>query len=395
MSTAVFTSFDQQTDSEGNPLDGGSVTVYQAGTTTTIQLYNDDDLAGGHETSNPITLLSDGRHAITYFSTQAYKVLVKDSSGNTIYTRDNIDPGVPVGTGALPIANGGTGATSAPTALSNLGAATAAELADLSTEVAALSGALASTEKTHIATGTTAQRPASPIEGDIRRNTTTARWEAYNGTSWQNLATSPFTRQIKTSGTAATYTTPAGCVKILVKMIGGGGGGGATITNNGGTGGTTIFNAIEAAGGSGGLNGNTSGPATGGAGGTGGAGSATRRMDGNPGQHGIGGSGADALVGRGGNGGAGIFGGGGRGGTNGVAGTAAAANSGAGGGGSTIATQATAGGGGGAGEYVELEILGPSSTYTYTVGAAGAAGAAGTNAGYAGGTGVIIVEEYY
>lgn len=32
--------------------------------------------------------------------------------------------------------------------------------------------------------GTTAQRPASPVAGQIRFNTTTSRVEVYNGTSW-------------------------------------------------------------------------------------------------------------------------------------------------------------------------------------------------------------------
>ena len=56
MAIAVFTSFLQLTDSSGTLLNGGSVTVYQSGTTTPIQLYNNSDLAGGHEATNPITL---------------------------------------------------------------------------------------------------------------------------------------------------------------------------------------------------------------------------------------------------------------------------------------------------------------------------------------------------
>jgi hypothetical protein len=211
MAIAVYTSFQQVSDDAGDPLNGGSVTVYQAGTTTPIQLYNDDDLAGGHETTNPITLDAYGRHAITYFSTQSYKVLVKNSGGSTIYTRDNIDPGVPVGTGALPVANGGTGATSATLALSNLGGATAAELADVAADVAALAGAASSTEKTHIATGTTAQRPAVPVEGDIRRNTTTSRFEFYDS-DWRNvmLATQAATAAEQETGTSTTVFVSPG-----------------------------------------------------------------------------------------------------------------------------------------------------------------------------------------
>lgn len=125
---------------------------------------------------------------MVYTAVGSYKIVVKDSSDNTLYTLDNIDGGVPVGSGALAIANGGTAAVTAPAALSNLGGASASDLADLAAEVAALAGAAASTEKTHIATGTTAQRPATPIEGDIRRNTTTGDWEAYDGSAWNEFA---------------------------------------------------------------------------------------------------------------------------------------------------------------------------------------------------------------
>jgi len=52
----------------------------------------------------------------------------------------------------------------------------------------------------------------------------------------------PPTYQYLTTGTGATYTTPAGCTKIHVSMIGGGGGGAAANTNSGAAGGTTTAN---------------------------------------------------------------------------------------------------------------------------------------------------------
>ena len=190
-----------------------------------------------------------------------------------------------------------------------------------------------------------------------------------------------WTRQVFISG-SGTWTRPAGCKRIFVQYIGAGGGGGGEGAGNGsgGNGGTTIFNSINANGGTGG------GPSAGngGAGGTGGTGSASLRL---PGSAGLGPTG-----GVGGQGGAGQFGGAGQGFKGVSTGGAGGTNTGGGGGGGGNTTSGA--GGGGAGEYVELVIDNPSGTYSYTVGAAGSAGA-GASPGGIGGSGLIIVWEYY
>jgi hypothetical protein len=180
------------------------------------------------------------------------------------------------------------------------------------------------------------------------------------------------TVQYLTSGTSATYTTPANCRAIKVKMIGGGGGGGGTGATAGGT---TTFNSINA-------NGGGAGAAGGGSGGTG---SASLRLAGGDGNGGY-----AVTNGLSSSGGVGPFGGAGRGSNDALGGatTAGKANTGAGGGGSRDNS------GGGAGEYVEIFISSPSATYTYTVGAGGTAGTGAFNGGN-GGSGLIIVEEYY
>lgn len=198
-------------------------------------------------------------------------------------------------------------------------------------------------------------------------------------------STPGFTQQFLLSGTAATYTTPAGVRTIKVRMIAGGGGGGGS-TGNGGTGGTTTFNSVTVIGGGGG--GGVGGASSnGGTGGTGGTGTAQRWV-------GSGGGTGDGATSVSGAGGAGPFGGNGRGKEIvSTAGDAGGANSGAGGGGG-ISSGGGAGGGGGSGEYAEIIIQSPAATYTYTIGTAGAAGT-GAFLGGAGGTGVIVVEEYY
>ena len=194
-----------------------------------------------------------------------------------------------------------------------------------------------------------------------------------------------------TSGTGATYTTPAGCRQLQIYGKGGGGGGGGSGTSGstpGGTGGVTTFNSVNANGGASG--GGSGANGTGGLGGTGGTGTATYRRPGAPG-------GGSMSLTQGLPGGSGGGSGGGVGTT--TTGLNGAANSGGGGSGATAAAggSVTGGGGGGSGEEFFLIINTPASTYTYTVGAGGTAGGAGTSGsnGAAGGSGVIWVMEFY
>jgi hypothetical protein len=209
------------------------------------------------------------------------------------------------------------------------------------------------------------------------------------------------TRQVLLSGTSATYTTPAGCKQLKIRLKGGGSGGagaGTTGPNDGAVGGTTTFNSINANGGAA----PQSTYALAGRGGKNGSGTASVRIAGAPGQAYclFLGSGTSYYAGGGSGGGSG------GGVTKGAAssGDNAVDNTGGGGsgGGTNLLTFAQVYGGylgvgGGEGEYVEIIINNPSATYTYTVGAGGAAGSAGTNgfAGGAGGSGYIIVDEFY
>jgi hypothetical protein len=225
--------------------------------------------------------------------------------------------------------------------------------------------------------------------GKLADNSVTTAKMLDGNTTNAKLAGPRKTMQELTSGTGATYTTPAGCHTLHVKMIGAGGGGGAGSTNNGSTGGTTTFNGVTAIGGGGGDGGGTND--LGGVGGTGGSGGTFRRA----GSAGENSSQINSINDQhSGRGAPGIFGTGGtrsvRGST---AGNNAAANTGAGGSGGSSTN--IAGGGGGAGEYVEIYIQSPAATYTYTITAGGAGGTAGGQVGGNGGSGVIIVEEYY
>lgn len=195
------------------------------------------------------------------------------------------------------------------------------------------------------------------------------------------------TRTTLTSG-SGTYNTPTNCKYIKVRMVGGGAGGAGgfgTGTGTGGNGGSTTFGSLTANGGTGGVYGASSG----GAGGT-----AASIPSGWSGFSVAGGSGSGAAYWSGGCGGSSAFGGAGGAGWSsgtGFSGIAGALNTGSGGGGGG-GNSGTGGSGGGAGAYIEVISTSLLSSYSYSV---GTGGAAGSSVGAAGGSGVIIVEEYY
>ena len=177
------------------------------------------------------------------------------------------------------------------------------------------------------------------------------------------------------SGSSATFNTPAGCIRLKIRMMAAGGGG-SSGSGNGAAGGDSSFGSTTVAHGGGGAAG------VGGAGGTGGStgtgAQIIRFAGGNGGGNWnvtIPAGTQDTFAIAGGAGGTGPFGGAGQGTFNG-GGTSAVQYTGAGGGGdvhaATSAGTYTGWGGGGAGEYVEFVIYNPVSSYSYTVGVGGA-----------------------
>src|SRR5215831_11495282 len=78
-----------------------------------------------------------------------------------------------------------------------------------------------------------ASAPSSPTAGQIYYDTTVNAFFYYNGTAWVGFGGKAPTRQILTAA-SGTYTTPTGCVAILVECVGGGGGGGGcNVTTSG------------------------------------------------------------------------------------------------------------------------------------------------------------------
>jgi hypothetical protein len=75
-------------DANGNPLAGGTVGTFVAGTTTPQATYTDS--TGATPNSNPVVLDSSGTAAIWLIQNAAYKFVIKNSGGVVIETIDNV-----------------------------------------------------------------------------------------------------------------------------------------------------------------------------------------------------------------------------------------------------------------------------------------------------------------
>jgi hypothetical protein len=144
----------------GEPLVGGKVYTYAAGTTTPQATYT--SASGVSANTNPVILDARGEANIWYTNGVSYKVVLKDSADSTIWTVDNISiagsmatqnsnavsiTGGTIGsgvtfngnttgtasnvTGVVAVANGGTGSNLAANARTNLGAAASGANTDI------------------------------------------------------------------------------------------------------------------------------------------------------------------------------------------------------------------------------------------------------------------------
>lgn len=111
----------QALDGNGNSYSGARLNFYAAGTTTPIVVYSDSALTV--PISQPVVADSAGRFAQIFMATAICRVQLLTSANVLIADYDNFDPGQPAssGSGALSIALGGTGATTAAAARANLG----------------------------------------------------------------------------------------------------------------------------------------------------------------------------------------------------------------------------------------------------------------------------------
>src|ERR1700676_4716821 len=75
-------------DNNGIPLAGGLLYTYMAGTSTPQPTYT--DATGATANSNPVVMDANGYADVWLVVGEAYKVVLKDSLGNLLWTVDDV-----------------------------------------------------------------------------------------------------------------------------------------------------------------------------------------------------------------------------------------------------------------------------------------------------------------
>jgi hypothetical protein len=178
---------------DGLPLVGGKLYTYAAGTTTPLASYTDH--TGVTANTNPVILDSNGEADVWLPDTTSYKYVLKTSADVTLYTVDYIS--VPVTTNSFaspPVIGSGTPNAATFTTLNVTGAAIFEDTAEFTEDVTFdtdvdITGklTLSGTGAMKLNVGTTDGRPESPVDGMVRYNSATLKYEGYSNGSWGQL----------------------------------------------------------------------------------------------------------------------------------------------------------------------------------------------------------------
>ncbi len=178
---------------DGLPLVGGKLYTYAAGTTTPLASYTDH--TGVTANTNPVILDSAGEADVWLPETTAYKYVLKDADDVLLFTVDYVSVPLTANSFASPppigsdVPNSGTFTT-----LNVTDAAIFEDTANFTEAVefdadVTIAGRLSLTDTgaAKLNVGTTAQRPVAPVNGDIRYNSDTSKYEGYSGSAWGQL----------------------------------------------------------------------------------------------------------------------------------------------------------------------------------------------------------------
>lgn len=96
-SIAIFPPGYRVLDTDGDPVSGASIEFYDAGTTDARTVYSDNALSTALGTivycdssGAPVASQGSASKVAVYTGTTDYKVIIKDSDGNTLETKDNL-----------------------------------------------------------------------------------------------------------------------------------------------------------------------------------------------------------------------------------------------------------------------------------------------------------------
>lgn len=193
MTTALSPSPKQQFfNASGQPLVGGKVYTYAAGTSTPLATYQDS--SGTVSNTNPIILDSRGECNLWLLPTTAYKFVLKDSADVLIWTVDNIDLGINFANVII------TGGTLNGVTIGNITPGTAVFTDLTATGTVTFNGVT----QMQIPAGPTADRTNQPVNGMIRYNSTTDRYEGNNSVTGQAISTLQLTGTVTAILTTAT-----------------------------------------------------------------------------------------------------------------------------------------------------------------------------------------------
>ena len=148
---------------DGLPLVGGKLYTYAAGTTTPIATYTDNTQSS--QNTNPIILDSAGQANVWLVDTTTYKYILRDPDDVLLFTVDYVSVPVTTNSFASPPAIG--------SGVPNEGTFTNLNVVDLMT--------LEGTGAAILNVGTTGERPVTAEAGMVRYNSTTTKFEGYNG----------------------------------------------------------------------------------------------------------------------------------------------------------------------------------------------------------------------
>jgi hypothetical protein len=87
----IYNPLPQYTDDDGNPLSAGTLTFFEANTSTSKAIFYDYELTVS--APNPITLDAGGRTTQAIYTTYPYKVKVEDSGKSVEWTTEYVDEG--------------------------------------------------------------------------------------------------------------------------------------------------------------------------------------------------------------------------------------------------------------------------------------------------------------